>query len=260
MRSMWTGAISFGMVAIPVSMYKATETKGISFNLLCPRDGAKLKQKRWCPTEDCEVPWSDTARGYEVAKNEYVRIEDAELEAMPLGTQSQVEILAFVGETEVNASVFIEEAYYLEPSKVGIKPFALLRRGLLDTHRVAIAKVAMRSRERLCRIAVQGPGLVLNTLHWPDEIRDQGDLTLPADDAGLSGGEVEMAHQLIENLTVPFDPAAYKDGYRDAVMALVDAKVNNQPAPTAPTAEAAPVVDLMAALKASVKATAKPTP
>lgn len=250
---MWRGAISFGMVAIPVRMYLANESKGVSFRLLCPRDGAALRNKRWCPVEDREVGWNETVRGYEVGKDEYVRVEDEELENLPLSTTHTIEILEFCQDSEIDAGVYVKGAYYLEPEAVGVKPYQLLRSALAESGKVAIGKVAMRDREQLCRLALHERAILLNTLHWPDEIRDAGELALPEAD-GVHARELQMAVMLIENLSASFDPERYRDEYRDAVRDLVEAKLRHEPVERAPAPEAATVTDLMAALKASVEA------
>lgn len=253
---MWRGAISFGMVAIPVRMYLANESRGVSFRLLCPRDGTPLRNKRWCPLEDREVGWNETVRGYEVAKDEYVRIEDEELESLPLATTHRIEILEFCEDSEIDAGVFVKGAYYLEPEPVGVRPYQLLRMALERSGKVAVGKVAMREREQLCRLALHRSALLLNTLHWPDEIRDVSDLAVPAADAdaGVHARELAMAVMLIENLSATFDPERHRDEYRDAVAALAEAKSHNRPVERASSAEIPQVTDLMAALKASVEA------
>jgi DNA end-binding protein Ku len=254
---MWRGAISFGMVAIPVRMYLANESKGVSFRLLCPRDGAPLRNKRWCPVEDCEVGWNDAVRGYEVAKDEYVRVEDEELESLPLSTTHTIEILEFCDDSEIDAGVYVKGAYYLEPEPVGVKPYQLLRLALEKTGKVAVGKVAMRDREQLCRLALHERALLLNTLHWPDEIRDAAELALPEAGTEVHARELEMAEMLIDNLAAHFDPARYRDEYRDAVVHLVEDKLNNRPPERAPAPAAAQITDLMAALRASVEAASR---
>jgi DNA end-binding protein Ku len=252
---MWRGAISFGMVAIPVRMYLATESKSVSFRMLCPTCGRPIKQKRWCPHEDREIGWTETQRGYEVAKDEFVHIEDADLERVPLSTTKAVEILEFVDDSEIDPGVYIKGAYYLEPEAVGAKPYALLRKALESTGRVAIGRIALRDREHLCRLALHEDGLVLNTLHWPDEIRDQHELKLPGEDVKVDDRELEMAKMLIDNLTASFDPARHTDRYREALLQIVEEKMSEQPTEApAPAAEPARALDLMAALKASVEA------
>ena len=252
-RSMWRGAISFGMVAIPVRMYLATESKGVSFRLLCPHDGAPLKNKRWCPVEDREVGWNETVRGYEVGKDEYVRIEDQELENLPLHTTHAIDILEFCEDSEIDAGLYVTGAYYLEPEAVGVKPYYLLKKALEKTGRVAVGKVAIRERERLVRLALHDRGIVLNTLHWPDEVRDIGQLDLPEEEAEIPKAELDMAVMLVENLAAHFDPSRYHDEYRDAVTGLVEAKMKDQPLQQLAAPEPAKVTDLMAALKASVE-------
>jgi len=255
---MWRGAISFGMVAIPVRMYLATESKGVSFRLLCPRDGAPLRNKRWCSVEDREIGWNDAVRGFEVAKDEYVQVDDEDLDNLPLSTTHTIDILEFCDDSEIDAGVYVKGAYYLEPEPVGVKPYQLLRKALAKTGKVAVGKVAMREREQLCRLALHEHAILLNTLHWPDEIRDAGELALPDAEADVHAKELAMAVMLIENLAASFDPARHRDQYREAVVSLVEAKLANQPPERAPAPAIAQVTDLMAALKASVEASRRP--
>ena len=255
---MWRGAISFGMVAIPIRMYLATESKSVSFRLLCPVHKVPVRNRRFCSTEDHEIAWSDAVRGYEVGKDEYVAIADAELDSLPLNSAHTIEILEFCADEEIDAGVYVKGAYYLEPEAVGAKPYTLLRAALSKTKRVAVGKIALRDREHLCRLALHGDGIMLNTLHWPDEIRDAGELSIPAaSDDDVHARELEMAVMLIDNLAAHFDPARYRDAYRDAVLAVVEAKLANQPLAARPNVAAAKVTDLMAALKASVEQSAQ---
>ena len=254
---MWRGAISFGLVAIPIRLYLATESKGVSFRLLCPTCHEPVKNKRWCPTENREIGWNETVKGFEVGKEDFVEIEESDLEKIPLKTTHTIDIVEFCQDDDIDAGVYIKSAYYLEPEKVGVKPYSLLRKALETTGKVAIGKVAFRDREHLCRIALNENGLLLNTLHWPDEIRDSGELALPtAEEAtNIDQKEIDMAIMLIDNLSATFDPQRYRDNYRDAVLEMVDAKLHDRP--LAPVAESEPmgsVTDLMAVLKASVEA------
>jgi DNA end-binding protein Ku len=254
---MWRGAISFGMVAIPVRLYLATESKSVSFRLLCPNDQTPVRNKRWCPEEDREIGWSDALRGYEVGKDEYVIITDADLDDLPLTTTHTIDIVEFCPDSEIEAGVYLKSAYYLEPEAVGAKPYALLRQALEKTGTVAIGKIALRDREHLCRLALHEQGLLLNTLYWPDEIRSSGELTIPDETfetKEVKKGELDMAVMLIENLSAHFDPSRYHDDYREAVMQVVDSKLNNQPLERPDVPEQGKVTDLMAALKASVEA------
>ncbi len=255
---MWRGAISFGMVAIPVRLYLATESKSVSFRMLCPDCHTPIRNKRWCPNEDKEVPWNATVRGYEVGKDEFVIVDDDDLEALPLSSARTIEILEFVEDTEIEAGVYIKSAYYLEPEAVGVKPYYLLKAALEETRKVAVGKIAFRDREHLCRLALHDKGLLLNTLHWPDEIRDAGSLSLPEADASpeIHKRELDMAVMLVDNLSASFDPARYHDDYREALNRMVEAKMNDQPLERAPEPPSK-VTDLMAALKASVEAAQK---
>lgn len=254
-RSMWRGAISFGMVAIPVRMYLATDSKSVSFRMLCPSCRRPIKNKRYCPHEDIEVGWSDTLRGYEVAREEFVVVDDNDLDRLPLPTSQSIEILEFVEDAEIDAGVYMKQAYYLEPEQVGLKPYALLRRALERTGRVAIGRIALRDREHLVRLAVHGEsGILLNTLHWPDEIRPAGELSMPAADLEVADRELEMAVMLVDSLAATFDPERHTDRYREALLAVVEEKMGTREAAPAPAEEPAKVMDLMAALKASLEA------
>jgi DNA end-binding protein Ku len=256
---MWRGAISFGMVAIPVRLYLATESKSVSFRMLCPDDLTPIRNKRWCVEEDKEIPWNATVRGYEVGKDEFVVVDDSDLDKLPLTTSHTCEILEFVDDSEIEAGVYIKSAYYLEPEAVGVKPYYLLKAALEETGKVALGKIAFRDREHLCRLALHEKGLLLNTLHWPDEIRSPGELSLPEEEARpeIHKRELDMAVMLVENLSAHFDPERYKDDYREALMAVVEAKVNDKPLDARAPEKPSKVTDLMAALKASVEAAQK---
>jgi DNA end-binding protein Ku len=253
-RSMWRGAISFGMVAIPVRLYLATESKSVSFRLLCPNDLTPIKNKRWCTVEDKEVGWNDVVRGYEVGKDEFVVIEDKDLDNLPLNSTHSIDIVEFCADQEIEAGVYLKSAYYLEPEPVGTKPYALLRAALEKTGKVAIGKIALRDREHLCRLALHENGLLMNTLHWPDEIRSAAELSIPQNGAEIAKQELDMAVMLVENLSAHFEPERHRDEYREALLTVVEAKLSNTPLERTATPEPAKVTDLMAALKASVEA------
>ncbi len=254
-RSIWKGTLSFGMVALPVRLYLATESSSkISFNLLCPEHKARIKNKRWCPEGDHEVAWSDAVRGYEYEKSSYVVLEDNELDDLPLASSKSIEIAGFIKDDELPGPLYYQSAYYLEPEKSAQKPYALLKKTLEKTKRVAIAKFALRDRERLVSVRALDGALLLNTLHWPDEIRSTEDLDLP-DDVKVSPAELKMAENLVEMMATAFEPDDFKDEYKEAVMKVVRAKVEGrEDLVEAPEAAAeTTVVDLMAALKASVE-------
>lgn len=254
-RSIWKGTISFGMVALPVRLYLATESSSkVSFNLLCPEHKARIKNKRWCPEGDHEIAWSDAVRGYEYEKGSYVVLEDDELDELPLASSKSIDIAGFIKDDELPGPLYYQSAYYLEPEKSAQKPYALLKKTLEKSNRVAIAKFALRERERLVSLRALDGALVLNTLHWPDEIRDTEDLDLP-EDVKVSPAELKMAENLVDMMAMEFEPDDFKDEYKEAVMKVVRAKVEGrEDLVEAPEVETeTTVVDLMSALKASVE-------
>lgn len=253
-RSIWKGVVGFGMVAIPVRLYLATESKSkVSFNLLCPEHDSRIKNKRWCVEGDHEVAWSETVRGYEYEKDTYVKLEDEDLEKLPLASSKTIDIAGFIKDEELPGPLYYQSAYYLEPEKAAAKPYVLLKKTLEKTGRVAIAKFALRDRERLVSLRSLDGALVLNTLHWPDEIRAADDLDLP-EDVKVTTKEVAMAENVVDAMAMEFDPDEFKDEYKEALMKIVEAKVEGREDIVAPEEEPeTTVVDLMAALKASVE-------
>ncbi len=253
-RSIWRGVLSFGMVAIPIRMYLATESSSkVSFNLLCPDHKSRIKNKRWCPEGDHEVAWGDVIRGYEYEKGKYVVLEDEDLEKLPLKSSKAIDISGFIEDKELAGPVYYQAAYYLEPEKAAAKPYALLQKTLERTKRVAIAKFALRDRERLVSVRPLDGALLLNTLHWPDEIRSTEELELP-EDVKVSAKEIEMAETLVDAMATTFDPADYNDEYKEAVEDIVKAKVAGEEIIEAPEEAAeTTVADLMTALRASVE-------
>jgi DNA end-binding protein Ku len=242
------------MVAIPIRMYLATESSSkVSFNLLCPDHKSRIKNKRWCPEGDHEVAWGDVIRGYEYEKGKYVVLEDEDLEKLPLKSSKAIDISGFIEDEELDGPVYYQAAYYLEPEKAAAKPYALLQKTLEKTKRVAIAKFALRDRERLVSVRPLDGVLLLNTLHWPDEIRSTEDLELP-EDVKISPKEIQMAETLVDAMATTFDPSEYKDEYKEAVEDIVKAKVEGEEIIEAPEEEAeTTVADLMTALRASVE-------
>jgi DNA end-binding protein Ku len=224
--------------------------------------------KVWCPVEDEPISRSDTVKGYEYAPGEYVVITDEDLENVPLKTVRSIEIEQFTKAERDDAAVrFVKSAYYLEPDKIGRKAFHLLKSVLVEDGLTAICKVVIKDREALAAIDPFSKTMLLTTLHWPDEIRALGELDLPAEEPEIKSAERKMAEQLIEAMTGEFDPAAYKDEYREALLKIIEAKVAGEETVAVPEAEPATnLVDLMAALEASVKAavdsraTGEPTP
>jgi len=252
-RSIWNGVISFGMVSIPVKLYTATQSKDISFHLLHKECNTRLQQLRWCPTHERAVEWSEVVRGYEYARDEHVILTEEDFEKLPLPSKQTVELSAFVKAEEIDP-VYYEKSYYLEPDAKGIKPFALLMTALREKGLTGIAKIAVRNKEQLCALRPMDGTLILETLFYPDEIRVEK-TELP--DVTISDKELEMAYTLIDLLSEEFEPEKHKDEYRDALMKLIEAKLEGEELPEVAAAGPAKVTDIMSALRASVEAAKK---
>lgn len=256
-RSIWKGAISFGLVTIPVKLYSATEEKDISFRQVHPADGGRIKYKRVCDVCDQEIPYAEIAKGYETADGRMAILEKSDFDNLPLTTTKAVEVVQFVTSDEIDPTYFAK-TYFLEADGPGVKPYVLLRDALRAADRAALVKVALRSREQLALIRVKDNQLLMHTMIWPDEIRD-GDFAAPPADVTVSDAEVAMAQTFIDALSGEFEPEEYTDSYREALEEVVQAKL----AGTEPVQEAAEtpkdadVVDLVAALRASVEAAKK---
>ena len=254
MRSIWKGAISFGLVTIPVKLYSATETKDVSFHQVRRSDGSRIKYKRVAAVDGEEVAYGDIAKGFELSSGETVVLTDEDFKDLPLTTSRAIDVLQFVPLEQLDP-IFFEKSYYLEPDKAGVKPYCLLRDALEQSGQVAIVKVALRNRESLAALRVRGGVFVLETMLWPDEVRTP-DFGFLDDDVEVRPQELAMAGSLIDTLSGEFDPSEYKDGYREALQAVIEAKVEGrelvQPTEEQPTTGT--VVDLMAALRASVEA------
>ena len=256
-RSMWKGAIQFGLVTIPVKLYLATESRaGVSFHMLHDKDKARINMKIWCPEDEEIIPRSATVKGYEYAPDKYVVITDEDLEKLPLKTVRSIEIEQFVDATDAETNTkFVKQAYYLEPDRVGRKAFQLLKEVLQDKGLTAICKIVIRDREALAAMDPFENTMLLSTLYWPDEIRALGELDLPEEEAEIKPAEKKMAAQLIEAMTGEFDPAAYRDEYREALMQVIESKIEGrETVEVEEAAEPTKLVDLMAALQASVSA------
>ncbi len=256
-RAMWKGAIQFGLVTIPVKLYLATESKyGISFNMLHEKDLSRINMKIWCPTDEEVINRSDTVKGYEYAPDQYVVITDEDLEKVPLKTVRSIEIEQFSKRDEEDGAVrFVKQAYYIEPDKIGRKAFYLLKQILQDEDLTAICKVVIKDREALASLDPFGKTMMLSTLHWPDEIRSTGELDLPEEEYDFKPGEMTMAKQLVSAMTGPFEPENYKDEYREALMKVIEQKVEGKEVvEVEQPEESGKLIDLMAALEASVNA------
>ena len=254
-RSMWRGAIQFGLVTIPLRLYLATESKGISFHTLHAECLSRIQMQTWCPVHERVITRAETVKGYEYAPGQYVVITDEDLAAVPLQTVRAIEIERFVPASDLATLRFVKQAYYLEPEPLGRKAFTLLQSVMAEQALSAIGKVVLTNREHLAALDPFGPTMLLSTLYWPDEIRSAGELDLPtADVVPVKPAERAMAEQLVAAMTESFDSAAYRDEYRDALLAIIEAKATGQPAVAPMEAPIPTVVDLMAALEASVAA------
>jgi DNA end-binding protein Ku len=253
---MWKGAVQFGLVTIPVKLYLATESKGISFNMLHKEDLSRIQMKIFCPVEDEVISRSDTVKGYEYAPGQYVVITDEDLERVPLKTVRSIEIEQFTKAERDDAAVrFVKSAYYLEPDKIGRKAFNLLKTVLENEELTAICKVVIKDREALAALDPFGDTMLMTTLHWPDEIRSTKELDLGDEDYDFKPAELKMAQQLVSAMTAEFDPSQYKDEYREALETIIQAKVEGaETVEVEAPEESGKLIDLMAALEASVNA------
>jgi len=257
MRSIWKGTVSFGLVTIPVRLYSATEEKDVAFHQVRRSDGSRIRYKRVAAADGEEVPYSEIAKGFDLPNGETVVLTDEDFADLPLPSQKVVDVLQFVPLEQVDPMYF-SRSYYLEPDKSGVKPYDLLREAMGKAGKVAITKVTLRQRESLACLRVKDGVLVLETMLWPDEIR-AADFDVLDQDVDVRPQEVKMAQSLIEALSGDFDPTQYTDQYREALEALISAKVEGHAVvqPAAAEAETGTVVDLMAALRASVEAAKK---
>jgi DNA end-binding protein Ku len=254
---MWTGAISFGMVTVPVKLYSAINRKTVRFHQLNGKSGVRIAQKRVDPKSGEEVPYEDIVKGYEIARERYVVIEPGELETLQPKKTKTIEIEDFVELSEIDP-VFYDHPYYLAPGPGGAKPYRLLLEAMRETGKVAIARVVIRSKENLVAIRPMGDVLGMATMIFADEIlpAERLDELADAQDVKTTKRELDIAKQLVDSLAGEFDPARYKDSYRQEVMALIERKAEGKEIAIQPEPEAlaAPAPDLMGALKASLEA------
>jgi DNA end-binding protein Ku len=254
MRSIWKGAVSFGLVTIPVAMYSATENRTPKFKQLRESDNSPIRYKRVAEADGEEVPYADIVKGYEVDKDHYVIFTDEELEAAtPDSGAKLVDVVQFVDAAEVDA-IFYKQTYYLAPEKTGIKAYKLMVDALAESDKIALAKVSIREKQHMAALRVTDGVLVMETMFWPDEIREPAFEELETK-VEIRPEEVAMARSLIDNLTRAFDETEWVDTTREAVEELAAKKVAGEEivAPEAP--EPTKVIDLLEALKASVEAT-----
>jgi len=252
-RPIWSGAISFGLVNVPVKLMGAVSPKDVRFNQLEAGTGARVKQKRVSAETGEEVPFDQIVKGYEISPDNYVVIEPQELEALDPKASRSIEIEDFVDLDQIDP-LYFERPYYLVPDKGGAKAYALLLEAMKESHKVGIARLVLRTKQYLAAIRPLGDALVLETLLYPDEVTLPDEIEgLPRDDVEIQDRELKIARQLIESLSTEFEPENYRDEYRERVLELIEQKAEGKQIVTQPaTEEPTKVVDLMAALEASL--------
>ncbi len=253
-RSIWKGAISFGMVSIPVALYTAAQSKDLSFNMLHKECHSRIKQVRRCPVDEVDLEPSDIVKGFEYAKGQYVILTDEDFEKVSVPSKHTIEVTAFVDAGEIDP-VYYEKTYYLQPEELGVKPYALLMRAMEEKGLTALGKISFRNREHLCAMRPSDGKIILETLYYADEV--QVEKPKKVSDVELSERELGMAYSLIDLLSEHFQPEKYEDEYRVALMELIEAKLSGQEIVTTPEHHEEKTVDLLAALKASIEAAQK---
>jgi len=256
-RSIWSGSISFGLVNVPVKLVTAVRSHSISFNLLHKEDGIRLEQRRVCPAHDepVEVAWQDTVRGYPLAPDQYVVMDPSELDELIPRSTRLIEIEEFVDLDEIDP-IYFEHPYYLAPDARAAKPYRLLVEAMEKSGKVAVGRFVMRTKEYLAALRAKDGRLVISTMRFADEVVDPASIDTPElDEVELTDRELKLAEQLIDSLTNDsFDPTKYRDEYQEQVLEIIERKAEGEEIVVQPTTEEpAKVVDLMAALEASLK-------
>ena len=258
MRPIWKGHLTFGLVTIPIKLYTATDAKDIRFRLLHKSCMNPIQNKRYCPYHEEIVEWNDVVRGYEYAKGKFIPMSDEELENVPLETAGTVSVSAFVDLGEIDP-IYYERSYYLAPDEGGQKAFRLLHDTLSESSKIAVGKVVIREKEHLVSVRPHNGAMVMATLYYADEVRNTEDIPELPVQAKVHPNEKKMALQLVDGMASGFDPAEFKDEYREALQRVITAKVDGEPVPTVEPKEEK-VVDLMEALRRSLEATRKEEP
>jgi DNA end-binding protein Ku len=253
-RSIWNGVVSFGLVSIPVRLYPATTSRDIAFNELHSTCHSRLKRLRWCPVDKKEVPADEVIKGYEYTKGQYVELTEEDFESLPIPSKHTVEVGSFVKSEEIDP-VYYDTSYVLEPEEAGKKPYALFMHALKSKDMVAVAHITIRKKEQLCALRPEKGNLMLETLFYADEIRVELDKELPS--VKITEQEEKMAEALVDLLKADFDAKEYKDTYREALMQVIEQKLEGKQIIQAAAPEATKVTDLMEALRASVEAAKK---
>ena len=256
-RSIWNGAVAFGMVAIPVKLYPATQSKSLSFVTIHDSCHTRLRQKRYCPTHNDDVDQKEVGRAYEYAKDQYVIMKESDFAKVQVPSTHTIEITKFVDLSSVDP-LYFDRSYALEPQNVGAKPFHLLKQALETSGKVAVGKISLRQKEQICCLRPFENGIMMSTMHYPDEIRGTDELNLPDGEGLVTKQELQMAETLIDQLSGEFEPQEYHDDYRTAMEKIVESRLGNvEPVTVAPIPSKGKVGDLMEALKASIDASKK---
>jgi DNA end-binding protein Ku len=252
MRAIWTGALSFGLVNIPIRLYSATAGTELDLTMLHKKDMSPIRYARICRADGKEVPYEDIVKGYEYRKGDYVILTDEDFKKANVEKTKAIEIQEFAKESEIDP-IYFEKPYYLEPEKGAEKAYTLLRESLKKSKKVGIAKFVLRNRERLAAIKPSGDALILEQMRFENEIRKPTELNLP-DARKAASKEIQIALALIEQLTEHFNPKAYKDTYHDELKKVIDAKAKGKPVKAkGKEPKATEVTDLMAMLKKSLE-------
>jgi DNA end-binding protein Ku len=257
MRAIWKGAVSFGLVNVPVRLFAATEENDIRFHQVHREDGGRIRYKRTCSICGEEVAYDEIAKGYETSDGQLVILTDEDLDQLPVASSHEIDVVEFVPAAQVDPILFAR-SYYLEPDSRAGKPYALLREALIETDRMAIVKVALRQKETLAVLRVRDKAILLQTMLWPDEIRSP-DFAVLDEDVELRPQELKMAASLVESMAADFEPEQFTDSYREAVVELIDGKLDRGESAELPATEKKPaagkageVIDLLTALQRSV--------
>jgi DNA end-binding protein Ku len=255
MRAIWKGAVSFGLVSVPVKLYSATESHDISFRQVHAKDGGRIKYQRVCSIDGEEVPYADIAKGYETEDGQMVVFDDDDLADLPVSSSREISVDKFVPTDQIDP-MWLDKSYFLEPDKAAAKPYALLREALKEVDRVAVVTVSIRTRMTPAVLRVRDNVIVMQTMLWPDEVRRPDFAGLDATDHAAKPNELKMAKLLVETLAGDYDADDYEDDYQKAVEALVQAKLEggDVKTPDEPKKSTGEVVDLLAALQRSVEA------
>lgn len=257
MHTVWKGAISFGLVHVPVKMFSATEDKDISMKYIHKVCGSPISYVRRCPACDVDVNWEDISRGYEYEKGKYVLFEKEELEQLSANAEKTIKIIDFVDLKEIDP-IYFQKTYYLAPDQAGGNAYQLLLEAMRDTGKIGIAKIAIRSKSSLAAIRVMEGCLAIETIFYPDEIRPISQVPNLPENVQVNDKELTMAKMLIEQLSTPFEPEKYTDDYREGLLHLIEQKVAGEEISLAPAKPETNVIDLMAALQASIEAVKPP--